>query len=532
MQSHFYSSGSLGAAYTRKISISLVLITAAVPGVEAAVAPAPCAVTAATEAQLRTALTSTCNTAAGGTITLAADITATTGRFEYPGSGNGNLTLNGMGHTLSVTTGANFGVLSAGGTGAFTVDQTVITGGNASGRGGGIEAGNLIVSNSVINNNQAQDSGGGIAANNVTVTGSTISGNSSQSGNNGGGGIYASDSVTIDSSTISGNSTPSDGMGGGIFGGRVTLTASTVSGNASNSGAGGINAYTLTAINSTIANNNPVANDGTAGAFYAGEATLIFTTVAGNGSTQMIVGSFDDPMPLTMIGSLVTNPIPFGGNSKNCQAAAAHSNESIEGNRQGEWTCGLNLRVMDVGLGPLRNNGGPTETMMPTNNYFSSGDEMGTGVTIDQRGAPRPRSNPLGGYTLGSVQYGAQPPYAFQGFLYPLKSKGWNRIAAGQQVKLSWRLRDGATGRLVNDPKTKTWASYVPVDCRSGDAAPAEISRAAVGSQVQWRKGKRQFAFHWQAPDLAGRCVRLDLSLADGSNHQAFFRIKGRRTGS
>lgn len=240
MQSHFYSSGSLGAAYTRKISISLVLITAAVPGVEAAVAPAPCAVTAATEAQLRTALTSTCNTAAGGTITLAADITATTGRFEYPGSGNGNLTLNGMGHTLSVTTGANFGVLSAGGTGTFTVDQTVITGGNASGRGGGIEAGNLIVSNSVINNNQAQDSGGGIAADNVTVTGSTISGNSSQSLMNGGGGIYASDSVTIDRSTISGNSTPTDGWGGGIFGGRVTLTASTVSGNASSAGAGGI----------------------------------------------------------------------------------------------------------------------------------------------------------------------------------------------------------------------------------------------------------------------------------------------------
>jgi hypothetical protein len=35
--------------------------------------------------------------------------------------------------------------------------------------------------------------------------------------------------------------------------------------------------------------------------------------------------------------------------------------------------------------------------------------------------------------------------------------------------------------------------------------------------------------FNWQVPDLAGRCVRLDLSLADGSTHQARFRIKERR---
>ena len=74
---------------------------AAASGADAALA-APCAVGVATEAQLRTGLTSTCNTAACGTITLAADITATMGRFEYPGSGNGNLTLNGLGHTLTV----------------------------------------------------------------------------------------------------------------------------------------------------------------------------------------------------------------------------------------------------------------------------------------------------------------------------------------------------------------------------------------------------------------------------------------------
>jgi hypothetical protein len=81
----------------------------------------------------------------------------------------------------------------------------------------------------------------------------------------------------------------------------------------------------------------------------------------------------------------------------------------------------------------------------------------------------------------------------------------------------------------VKDPKTHTWASYVPVDCRSGDAAPAEIPRTAVGPQVEWRKGTRQCVFNWQVPDLAGRCVRLDLSLADGSTHQARFRIKERR---
>jgi len=432
-----------------------------------------------------------------------------------------------MGHTLSVTPGTNFGVLSAGGAGTFTVDQVVITGGNASGRGGGIEAGNLIVSNSVINDNQAQNSGGGIAAENVTVTASTISGNmSNEPVNNGGGGIYASESVTVDHSTISNNTTFGNG-GGGIFGGTVKLTASTISGNAGGAG-GGINAVTLTAINSTIADNNPVAMDGPMGAFYVGgQATLIFSTVAGNGSTQMVAGLFETPVPLTMIGSVVTDAISFGAGSQNCASLVANSTNSLEGSRESNWTCGLDINVREVGLGPLGNNGGPTETMMPPSQwYYSAYDDLGTGVTTDQRGVPRP----TGYFTLGSVQSSTQPPYAFQGFLYPLKTKGWNRIAAGQKVKLNWRLRDGATSRLVKDPKTKTWASYVPVDCRSGDAAPAEIPRAAVGPEVQWLKGTRQFLFRWQAPDLAGRCVRLDLSLADGSTHQARFRIKGRRT--
>lgn len=107
----------------------------------------------------------------------------------------------------------------------------------------------------------------------------------------------------------------------------------------------------------------------------------------------MIVGLFDDPMLLTMIGSVVTYantiPIPIGAVDQNCWSPVAQSTASVEGSIEGDKTCNLNFRAWDVVPGPLANNGGPTETLMPSNNRYFADNDLESGVTTDQCGAPR-----------------------------------------------------------------------------------------------------------------------------------------------
>ena len=62
--------------------------------------------------------------------------------------------------------------------------------------------------------------------------------------------------------------------------------------------------------------------------------------------------------------------------------------------------CTAGLTFADVELGPLRDNGGPTPTMMPATDSVV----IGTGEDCpetDQRGQPRPED----GCTAGAVEY-------------------------------------------------------------------------------------------------------------------------------
>jgi hypothetical protein len=269
--------------------------------------------------------------------------------------------------------------------GMLTVSNSTFVG-NVSEQGGGIlNNGTLMVSDSSFSQNHA-GWGGGIF--NVfgtgTVTNSTFSGNFADTAAGfAGGGVANSGyaTLTIAGCTLTGNSagTMSNfGVGGGIRnenGSRLTLSDSTLYGNSANSGGGISNGLaTLTVTNSTLSGNSATSADG-GGIWSSGGLDSRNTIIAGNtGSSRDLFGN---------LGSLGHNLI---GNTQS-----------------GSGFDPTDLLGVDPLLGPLQDNGGPTQTMalLAGSPALNAGDSTQLGVA-DQRGVVR-----SGGVNIGAYQASA-----------------------------------------------------------------------------------------------------------------------------
>ena len=278
------------------------------------------------------------------------NITATSGDFTLAG-----LTLTG-GQAIASYGGAIRSITS----GNLTINEAVITGNLTvypAWHGGGIHAvGPVTITQSTVSGNSAGGSGGGIfAGNGVTLTQSTVSGNSTNSGADGGG-IFAIAAVTLTQSTVSGNSSNGNGTnGGGIFGGGVTLHQSTVSGNKAlgpnfNNSGGGIHSIAgVTVSQSTVANNYATSLGGGINQVNGLSNHLLSITgsiIAGNGAGSGVSPDLSlDPQSVAVAGSVSHSLI---GN--------------ISGSGVTASTGTGNLLDVDPLLGPLADNGGPTQT--------------------------------------------------------------------------------------------------------------------------------------------------------------------------
>ncbi|MDB9493351.1 right-handed parallel beta-helix repeat-containing protein [Spirulina major CS-329] len=236
--------------------------------------------------------------------------------------------------------------------------------------------------------------GGGIYVDNgsVTLTNSTVSGNSA---NSWGGGIFMDNgSVTLTNSTVSGNSAE---YGGGIYVdfGSVTLTNSTVSGNFADEDGGGIfmDDGPVMLNNSTIAFNTAAGDTG--GGIAVGDDnthTINNSLIANNtNATAPNIGIYDGTHTFNITNSLIVSTTGMTG--------------------IGVPTNGVNGNIVGVDpkLGPLANNGGPTQThaILPGSPAINAGNNaLATGLTTDQRGAPGAR------IVGGTVDMGA---FEFQG---------------------------------------------------------------------------------------------------------------------
>ena len=305
--------------------------------------------------------------------------------------------------------------------------------GSDNGLGGGaiFNAGTLTVSNSTFSNNGTGDHGGAIYNyGSLTINGSLFTGDSAEFG----AGFIASEGndafLELSNSTFSGNRSTGAANGllavagratiygctisgnlcdRGIFcDGKVSITNSTISGNTLPEGDVLIgNSGTLTVINSTIAGNTALVTS----AIYNVSASnqdatvlLVNCTIANNtvtnlahGTGQLYSAYFGGGTGHATI-ELRDTIVSGGGNKPNFLALNGAGNFLSDGHNLssddggGFLTGPGDLTKTDPMLGPLQDNGGPTQTMalLPGSPAVDAGDNTGA-PDFDQRGPGFPR---------------------------------------------------------------------------------------------------------------------------------------------
>jgi hypothetical protein len=251
------------------------------------------------------------------------------------------------------------------------------------------------------------------------------------SGFPGGGGINNQGTLTIQNSTISGNSaiaTLCEGHcginGGGILTfGTLTISGSTISGNgsiiescqgifstctANGGGIASIGSFPLTVTNSSINGNfarAPGVSHG--GGIYGGVEVISNSTISGNSVTGSQAFGGGIYTFATLQNSIVANNT--GGN---CFTSITSNGYNLSS----DSTCNFNntgdLNNTDPKLGPLQNNGGPTQTQallsgspaIDAGNPNGCTDGQGHLLKTDQRGMPRPDQEDTGGCDMGAYE--------------------------------------------------------------------------------------------------------------------------------
>lgn len=347
---------------------------------------------------------------------------------------NGDLDIT---HGMSIVgAGANSTIIDGNGgvigervfqiTGTVSISGVTIEHGHESNVGGGIlNNGSLTLANSAIISNTASginDWGGGIYnSGSLTLTNSTISGNTTGNHNAYGGGIFNQGPMTITNSTISGNTTfastspYSPGYGGGIYNGGYTATvkSSAISGNTAAYGGGIYKAgYPIIVINSTLSGNYSTVDGG--GIYNGSGTTSLFNVTLtrnrsnsddsgsgmGGGVANAAGSTFNFMNSIIALNENIVKTLPFPTlDDDDCSGTILSQGNNIMYLIDSSH-CTVNgaVTIADPSLGPLQNNGGPTQThalltgspAIDAGNPGGCTDNFGAILTTDQRGFPRP----------------------------------------------------------------------------------------------------------------------------------------------
>ncbi len=367
-----------------------------------------------------------------GTITLGSALPAIASNMTIRGPAASNLTIDGDGAVsdkqvlISPGATATFSRLTfshvRGGIrnfGTLTVADCLYLGNI----GGINNTGTLVVTNSTIRDNYSTgvaNNGGTVTLMNSTVSHSDISGGVSN---------YRGTMAIIGSTVRDSNSMYADAAAGiSNDGGTLAVTNSAVRGNyssgksGSGSGIGNSNGGMVTITNSTVSDNSTTGLKNGSGGFNASSGTMIVTnsTVSGNG-----FGIFNSSGTVTVTTSTIsrnTRPVYnyngrvvnygiFNSGTLNLGHSIVAENV-IAGDMGGDIigpfvAQGPNFIGGDPRLGPLQDNGGPTQTMLP----LPGSPVINAGgicpVATDQRGVPRPQGVAC---DIGAVEVGVVAP--------------------------------------------------------------------------------------------------------------------------
>jgi hypothetical protein len=358
-------------------------------------------------------------------------------------------------HTVLTAGGASPDVVATT-TGAVTISGLTITGGGATDQGAGIA------------NTAAK-----LTLDRVQVTANRATGASLSPAR--GGGIYNAASLTLSHSTVWSNTVAAGASpfayGGGVYnGGTLNVVDSTIAGNAANGG-------TVTASGGGIAALSPT-----------GPTTLSSVTLSANsatGSTALGGNLWVSGATASLRDTIVAGGTGSPG-AENCATTGLGARVSSLGyNLEDRAQCGLTTAGdqprSDPQLGPLQNNGGPTDTQAPPasspavdqGNPGDCSDANGAPVPDDQRGQPR-----LSPCDVGAFE-GSYPP----SFAGPPALSG--RAAVGEALACTASAVAGApstlTYRWLRDTApipAATESDYLVSDADAGHRLRCEATAA------------------------------------------------------
>jgi len=319
---------------------------------------------------------------------------------------SGGVFVGGVADLRGTRISDNFARFVAGGIGVATSDTAratmsncLVVGNTAADRAGIANGGAITLVDSMVSRNTATDLDGGGILNDETatllVTRSTVSENTA---GRFGGGIRNLGVAEIIDTTVA-NNTSMQFTGGVSNRGTLWLTQVTVAGNFAAERGGGVgNVGTATLTNVTVSGNE--AGDFAGGIRNGnfptfGTLHLVSTTVSRNFAPNGASALGNDAL-VTMANTIIDGDCQMIG-----PAESRGGNIESPGN-----TCLLipgidlfNVPTTDLGLGPLANNGGPTQTQALA--PFSVAldrisepecvDANGLPLLTDQRGFPRPQ---------------------------------------------------------------------------------------------------------------------------------------------
>ncbi|MCO5176876.1 MAG: right-handed parallel beta-helix repeat-containing protein [Thermomicrobiales bacterium] len=288
----------------------------------------------------------------------------------------GDVTIDGNGFDVTIDGNNAVGVFSVFGT-VSLIGLHIVNGfGSTAGAIYADKNSTLRIANSTLSGNHVLSHGGAIFASggSITIVDSTISDNVAKEitptgGQYGyGGAIFGSGTLVIDRSTINNNVSMNGGAILGSFS-RLSISNSTLSGNSADIGGAikiGLSSSVLEITNSTLAGNS-----------------------ARYGSTIM----FDAAATLNATNSIFAG----GGPSTTCVFPYAPTVNDLGGNLANDSSCGIGTfaSLANLKLGPLADNGGPTQTIALGNGSVAigAGDSDVCNADpingVDQRGSAR-----------------------------------------------------------------------------------------------------------------------------------------------
>lgn len=342
----------------------------------------------------------------------------------------------------------------------------------------------LTITNSTIAGNTT--GAGAPGATGGSGTRNSIGGNGSSGGNGGfGGGIENSGRLVISGSTISGNETGAGGTGGtGGNGDNGATGGAGGPGGVGGEGGGIASTTDMTITNSTITDNSaapsgmsgpgglingltpgPVggANGGGIEVFAMG-TTLTHVTVAFNRAAGIGGGVNGDGGTITAGNSIIASN--QATTSPNCDGVITDQGGNIE---FGASSCPAGFLRADPRLGPLANNGGPTQTIALQPGSAAIHHVRTCVLSRDQRGAARPV-----GSACDSGAYEVAPPS-----LTGISAGGITTTSATVAAAVNPNLQDGSV--VVNYGRTQSYGSSTPpLDVGAGNAS-APFTAALTG---------------------------------------------------